>query len=169
MENNKTMNWVWAVVAIIVIVGLIFISRKSGNDVKTPAEETGATTTDSVADSPVTATNPETKTPATRTAPKTTTAAKKLLGNVVEYTDMGFEPSVLIIKRGESVEFVNMSDKTMVIRSHDENPANFYPGFSQEGAPLGKGGRFYFAFTIPGTWLYYNLNGNKEQGAIIVQ
>lgn len=57
----------------------------------------------------------------------------------------------------------------MVIRSHDENPANFYPGFSQEGEPLGKGGRFYFAFTVPGTWLYYNLNGNKEQGAIIVK
>ena len=164
MENNKSMNWIWAVVAVIVIIGLVFISRKGGSDVNAPSD-TQATTTDSVTTSPI----PEVKTPTTKTTPKAQVTAKKPLANVVQYTDKGFEPSVLTIKQGDSVEFVNMSDKTMVIRSHDENPVNFYPGFSQEGAPLGKGGRFYFAFTQKGTWLYYNLNGGKEQGAIIVQ
>ncbi len=57
----------------------------------------------------------------------------------------------------------------MVIRSRTENPENFYPGFSQESGPLGKGGKFYFAFSVPGRWMYYNLNGNSEQGIIIVK
>src|SRR3989338_3528006 len=170
MENNdtNTTKWVWGIVTVIVIIGLILIARKNNPTAipemeiaKTePAEETAPIST---------TTTPEVKKPVVRTATKAPVAVKKITGNVVEYTATGFNPSVLIIKQGKSVEYVNKSDKAMVIRSHDGNPENFYPGFSQEGGQLGRGGKFYFAFTIRGTWLYYNLNGNKEQGAIVVK
>ncbi|MSR78908.1 MAG: hypothetical protein EXS59_02060 [Candidatus Taylorbacteria bacterium] len=170
MENNNTNTtaWVWAIVAVIVIGGLILIANKVSEQKPQNEEnvvvqnETGTVGTTTVT---------ETVKPATtvKRVVKTTSVKPKPANNVVRYTSKGFEPSILEIKRGESVEFVNLSDKAMVIKSHDETPVNFYPGFSQESGPLGKGGKFYFAFTLPGTWFYYNLNGNKEQGIIIVK
>ncbi|MDO8590851.1 MAG: hypothetical protein Q7R65_02635, partial [bacterium] len=98
---------------------------------------------------------------------------KKPAGNIVELTAEGFVPSSLEIKRGESIEFLNSSDMAMVIHTNDASPESTYPGFSQESEPLGKGGKFFFAFTTPGVWPYYNLNTNlngpKYQGVIIVK
>lgn len=164
-NNSNTTKLIWGIVAAIVITGLVLIAKKNFQP-DIPKQEIAETET---RQEPVASTTQtEVTKPTVKTATRVSIPIKKPAGNVVKYTETGFVPSVLIIKQGESVEFVNESDKAMVIRSHDENPENFYPGFSQEGGPLGKGGKFYFAFTIPGTWLYYNLNGNKEQGAIVV-
>ncbi|MCR4311226.1 MAG: hypothetical protein NUV54_01495 [Candidatus Taylorbacteria bacterium] len=167
MKNNTQSIWMWSIVAVVVIVGIILISKKGADEVA-PTDTSVAEEQQEVAVVP-TEVAPVTKKAVTETTKTTTTITPKPSGTIVRYTDKGFEPAILEVKRGESVEFINESDKAMVIRSHDENPENFYPGFSQESGPLGKGGRFYFAFTLPGTWLYYNLNGNKEQGAIIVR
>lgn len=173
MENNNNTNkWIWGIAAVVVIIGLILIAKKDKKPVVLNVPENAAVQAETRTEPVVIATTtPEVKKPiVVKTTPKVAPAVKKPAGNVIRYTNKGFEPSVLEVKRGESVEFVNENDsKVMVIRSHDSNPENFYPGFSQEGGPLGKGGKFYFAFTLPGTWLYYNLNGNKEQGAIVVK
>ena len=175
MENNNTntTKWVWSIVTIIVIIGLILIAKKDSKDsqpdILMEAVIAAVTEPQSEPASVVSTTATLAKKPAVRTTVKVPATTTKAATNVIRYTNRGFEPSVLEVKRGENVEFVNENDsKVMVIRSH-ENPENFYPGFSQEGGPLGKGGKFYFAFTLPGTWLYYNLNGNKEQGAIVVK
>lgn len=175
MENNatdsNTVKWVWGIAAIVVIIGLILIAKKDTKPLVPDVPENAVAQTETRPEPVVIATTtPEVKKSIVRATPKIVTSLKKPVGNIVRYTNKGFEPSILEVKRGESVEFVNENDsKVMVIRSHDSNPENFYPGFSQEGGPLGKGGKFYFAFTLPGTWLYYNLNGNKEQGAIVVK
>ena len=175
MENNindsSTTKWVWGAVTIVVIIGLILIAKKNNKpEIPTEAVAVAVTKPQPEPAPIVSTTTPVVKKPAVRTAVKVPATTTKTAANVIRYTNRGFEPSVLEVKRGESVEFVNENDsKVMVIRSRDENPENFYPGFSQEGGPLGNGGKFYFAFTLPGTWLYYNLNGNKEQGAIIVR
>ncbi len=170
MENNNTntSKWVWGIVAVIVVIGLILIANKGSE--QQPQNE-NSIVTQSETETVGTTTVTDTVKPATtvKRVVKPTAVTPKPANNVVRYTSKGFEPSILEINRGESVEFVNQSDKAMVIKSHDETPENFYPGFSQESGPLGKGGKFYFAFTLPGTWFYYNLNGNKEQGIIIVK
>lgn len=162
MENNNMQKKIWIGVAIIVVIGLIMIARK-GKDPEVPVVvdntqkiETATTTTQEVK-------------PVVRTTPKATVVDKKPTGNVVELTSTGFKPFILQVKKGESVEFLNSSDKAMVIRSHDNKPENFYPGFSQESGPLGKGGRFYFAFTTAGDWSYYNLNTKQDEGVISVR
>lgn len=157
MENNKTVRWIWAIAIIVIIVGLILIAKKN------PTSDS-AVTTDTEVSTSTSATTAVAKTPV-----KTTTTVKKTSTNVVEYTATGFKPFVLEIKRGESVEFVNMSDKAMTIKSLDDKPGVNYPGFSQESGPLGKGGKFYFAFTMPGAWPYQNLNNKNDQGVIIVK
>lgn len=164
------MKWVWSAVAVVAIIGLILIANK-GDEAVVPESGTGNIEQPKTPAPTTATTTSKVKKPTVKT-PVKTPAAEKPLGNVVKYTNNGFEPATLEVKRGESVEFLNQSDKAMVIRSRDDNPENFYPGFSQEGGPLGRGGRFYFAFTIPGTWPYHNLNtitGTKDQGVIIVK
>ena len=159
MENkNKTQMIVGAII-VVVVLGLL-IGAKRGNDYKA-AVETGTESTASTTETVKTAT---VETPA-----KTTTTYKKPSGNVVQLTAKGFSPFILEIKRGESVEFSNTSDKTMVIRSYENKPENTYPGFAQTGDPLGKGGKFFFGFTTPGAWAYYNLNRPNDTGVIIVK
>ncbi len=165
MENNtKSTKIVWIVVAVVVIIGLALIAQKSGKEASLEVATEKLPETANVS----TTTTSEVKPTAAKPAIKPVTLSKPQ-ANVVRYTSKGFVPFVLEIKKGESVEFLNESDKAMVIRSHDNKPENFYPGFSQESGPLGKGGKFYFAFTRTGAWSYYNLNGNKEEGVIIVK
>lgn len=174
MENDKT-KWVWGLVGVVVIIGLILIARKGGKT-ETPVdntEKTEVTETVTKEESPVA---PAVTTKTTSTKPTTTTkttTVKKPTGNVVQLTSKGFSPLILEVKVGESVEFLNSSDMAMIIHGATDKPENTYPGFSQESGPLGKGGKFFFAFTKAGAWSYYNLNSGlntpKYQGIIIVK
>lgn len=157
--NNKTQQWTWAVVVLVIIVFLM-LGAKKGNAPQTPAEVNTEATASSTE---------EAKSTSTVSPVRTVSSYKKPAGNVVELTANGFTPFILEIKRGDSVEFLNSSDKAMVIHSYDNKPENVYPGFSQASAPLGKGGKFYFGFSTPGAWAYYNLNSPNDQGVIIVK
>lgn len=163
MENNNKTKLIWAAVIIVSAAGLMITTKNKNNPVA-PVE----TKTASVTEGP-TNTSMEIQSTASGKVSKTITTGKKPSGNVVELTSQGFKPFILQVKKGESVEFLNSSDKAMVIRSHDQKPENFYPGFSQESGPLGKGGRFYFTFTTVGDWSYYNLNSKNDEGVIIVR
>ena len=167
MENSTTKETkvMWGIVAVIVIVGLVLISTKSGKENPSEIASEGLSKTEVAS---TTVTSGMKSSTSTKTNLKTVVPTKPR-GNVVRYTSAGFSPFILEVKRGESVEFINESDKAMVIRANDRNPESFYPGFSQESGPLGKGGKFYFAFTQTGAWSYYNLNGNKEEGVILVK
>ena len=164
MENNKKI-WMWVIIVIVAIIGLIFIMQKTGkpetsNEVNKPLDNSTNTTSDTAKTPVVKTTSSDSKTPNTATK------------NIVQLTSTGFKPFLLEITRGESVEFINASSDAMIIKSQTENPANAYPGFSQESGPLSKGGKYYFTFTTAGAWPYYNLNtitGAKDQGVIIVR
>ncbi|MDO8482453.1 MAG: hypothetical protein Q7S86_01380 [bacterium] len=163
---EKNMKVVWAVVAVVVIVGLVLIAYKNGQPIAPDTINNEAVNESSQVSTPKSGGSTSTTFPP---AVKTTT---KPTDNVVQLTSSGFKPFIMEINRGESVQFVNASNDAMIIHSQTENPQNAYPGFSQEGGPLGRGGKFYFAFTLPGAWPYYNLNtitGAKDQGVIIVK
>gem|GEM_PF-3054399 len=163
-NNNSSAKWVWVVVVVVVIVGLILIAQRSGQPAAsdmTNAKPGGSANTTSKATGST-----------GQTVPPTVNTKQTATKNIVQLTSAGFKPFMLEIKRGESVEFINASNDAMVIHSQTENSQNTYPGFSQESGPLGRGGKFYFAFTMPGAWPYYNLNsitGAKYQGVIVVK
>lgn len=166
---EKNMKAVWAVVGIVVIVGLILIARKDSPQTTLDTANNESAQESSEASTSAT---PKAGVSTSTTFPPAVKTTTKPTGNIVQLTSSGFKPFILEINRGESVQFVNASNDAMVIHSQTENPLNTYPGFSQEGGPLGKGGKFYFAFTMPGAWPYYNLNtitGAKDQGVIIVK
>ncbi|MES2088150.1 MAG: hypothetical protein V4467_04140 [Patescibacteria group bacterium] len=169
MQKDYT-KWVWGGVAVVVVVGIILIANKTNESEVPPVVDT----TNSQAEMPVVKTAaPVTKKPMTQTPTQVITPTPKPTGNVVELTDKGFVPSTLEIKRGESVEFRNSSSMAMVIHGSTDKPETTYPGFSQESGPLGRGGKFYFAFTTAGAWPFYNLNTgmptSKYLGVIIVK
>lgn len=159
MEKNKKI--LWTVVAVLAIVAFIIVVQMSPEPAST--NDTDTQTVDNSATTPT-----PTKTTSVTTSSKTS-AVKELGSSVVQLTDKGFSPFILEINRGGSVEFLNESGKTMIIRSYEDKPENLYPGFEQTGAPLGRGGKFYFGFTTPGAWAYYNLNSPNDKGVIVVK
>ena len=160
MKKNKTL--IWATIALLVVIALILIVQMSSGSMTSNGAYTQT-------DTSVVTPTPQGGAPSVTTTSKTSAVKKVSSSNVVQLTDKGFSPFIITINRGEGVEFLNASSKTMIIRSYDSNPANVYPGFEETGAPLGRGGKFYFGFTTPGDWAYYNLNSPNDKGVIIVQ
>jgi len=94
----------------------------------------------------------------------------------VFYTDSGFTPSVLTIKTGQSVTFVNDS-------SNDFWPASAvhptHAGYPTTGGCLGStfdacaalspGSSWTFTFEIPGSWPYHDHLNARRFGTIVVE
>lgn len=102
------MKWTWIIVALVILLWVSYSFGKKETTINTEPSANETATTKSVETAPATSTISEVKSPAVREIKTTVTSAEKLSGNIVEYTESGFEPSVLTIKRGESVEFVNI-------------------------------------------------------------
>lgn len=95
---------------------------------------------------------------------------------VVTYTDAGYSPSTLRIKKGETVTFKNQSSQSMWTASAFHPTHRVYP---TTGGCLGStfdacqgiqpGNSWSFKFDISGTWKYHNHLNPGDTGTIIVQ
>ncbi len=100
----------------------------------------------------------------------------------LEYTNKGFTPETLEIKLGDTVSWVNRSDKPMWVAS-DQHPSHQdLPGFDQKGiesqntglkfipsANAHHGGVYQYTFTKSGSWKYHNHLVPADKGIIIVR
>lgn len=88
---------------------------------------------------------------------------------LVTYSDSGFEPSILQVRAGESVRFVNISTKPMWVTTkyHPIFGEQNYSEFDQ-GKSISTGDAYQFMFTRVGVWGYKNLNNEKHLGTISV-
>jgi len=94
-------------------------------------------------------------------------ASTKKYAATSTYKSSGFTPSIIRIKAGEAVRFVNASNSGMRIK-HLGDGETAYLELDQQMV-VGRGGTFDFLFNKPGTWAYYNLVGDKSvSGTIIV-
>lgn len=92
------------------------------------------------------------------------------------YTDTGYSPSTLTIKKGETIIFKNISSKSMWPASAFHPSHNEYP---TTGGCLGstfdacKGvqpaASWSFKFDISGTWKYHDHLSPKKFGVIVVE
>ena len=94
----------------------------------------------------------------------------------VTYSDSGFTPSTVNIKRGDTVTFVNRSVQDMWPASNPHPAHTAYP--VQGGCKASTfdacqgvhpGGSWSFVFTAAGTWGYHNHLNSGYQGSIVVQ
>lgn len=85
----------------------------------------------------------------------------------VVYTNDGYTPKQITVKKGETVKFINMSDR-MVWTASDEHPShNIYPEFDQKSVG-GKNSEYTFKFEKVGTWGFHNHAYFQHTGTVIV-
>ena len=94
----------------------------------------------------------------------------------ITYTDAGYSPSTLTIKRGETVIFKNQSSNSIWTASAAHPTHRGYP---TTGGCLGStfdacsgvqpGGSWSFKFDIAGTWKYHNHLKSNDTGTIVVE
>ncbi len=88
--------------------------------------------------------------------------------SIVNYTESGFSPSVIEIKKGETVRFVNQSIGGMWIGSGPHPTHTAYPEFDAKKS-VPNGGIYEFTFNKVGSWSYHNHTGPGKAGMVIVK
>lgn len=86
---------------------------------------------------------------------------------VVTYTDTGFAPKPLTVKKGTTVTFVNESSRGMWVASAAHPTHQLLPGFDQL-SQVAKGGSYEYTFIKVGTWTYHNHISTSDTGSVVV-
>jgi len=102
--------------------------------------------------------------------------------NVVTYTDSGYSPSTITIKKGGTVTFKNQSSRSMWTASGVHPTHRVYSGTSlDEHCPDTAGTAFdackgylpgeswSFTFNKTGTWKYHDHLNPSDRGTIVVE
>ncbi len=85
----------------------------------------------------------------------------------VQYTDSGFVPATVTVKKGTTVTFKNTSSRGMRVASAVHPTHQLLPGFDQLKS-VEKGGMYEYTFTKVGTWKYHNHVGLSDTGTVVV-
>lgn len=95
---------------------------------------------------------------------------------IITYTDSGYSPATLTVKKGETVTWKNQSSQSMWTAAGKHPTHNLYP---TTGGCLGStfdacqgiqpGNNWSFKFDIVGTWKYHNHLNPGYFGTIIVE
>lgn len=155
-----------AVLAVLLVGGDDQPSPESTSDTSTDQAQTTEPTEDETTpvddsdEAPATS-NPTTPsgnndTP-TQPAPKTVT---------VTYTS-SFSPSTVTINAGDTVKFVNDSNRDIQPSSDNHPSHTIYPEFEAPDIPPGSS--WSFTFTKLGTWGYHDHNLASKTGTVVVQ
>ncbi|OHA98676.1 MAG: hypothetical protein A3E02_01420 [Candidatus Zambryskibacteria bacterium RIFCSPHIGHO2_12_FULL_38_34] len=87
---------------------------------------------------------------------------------VVTYTDSGFSPQNITIKKGDTVTFVNKSSIGMWVASGPHPTHTNYPAFDEK-ATVSNGGSWSFTFDLVGSWGYHNHKNSAAFGKVIIE
>lgn len=86
----------------------------------------------------------------------------------ISYTESGFNPARLIVKRGTRVTFTNQSSEMMWVAS-DPHPVHSDLRAFNQFASSGKGSTYTYTFELAGEWSYHNHEAPSHTGVIIVE
>src|SRR3989344_2515228 len=103
---------------------------------------------------------------------------------LVTYTDEGFEPKAVTIKKGDTIRFVNQAETGMWVGSNDHPTHTKYSGSAMSEHCIGSdplagafdtcralsAGEFWeFTFDNTGSWGYHNHRRSSDTGTIAVE
>ena len=102
--------------------------------------------------------------------------------DVVKYTASGFSPSTIIVKKGQTVTWVNESSSGMWTASAVHPTHKVYPGTDismcetqtsdsmfDACMPVSSGQSWSFKFDVAGTWKYHNHVHSAHTGTVVVE
>lgn len=167
--NRNTLIGLLAIV--VIIGGILYYLNNSAGEPDFLSQQGTST--------PVTMGTEATSTPATGGSTTTGTGLNASVQTVtVTYTDQGFSPTTITIKRGSKVRFVNATSESMWVASDQHPTHTAYSGTSRtEHCPdtagtafdqCAAGNSFTFTFNKVGSWKYHNHSESDEGGTIIV-
>lgn len=158
--NNKTI--ITTIIIAVVMLGGYFLLR--GMYQPTTGEKT--TSQSSVSEQPSDEATPQ----------SSISQTPDVMENVITYTNTGYSPVTLQIKKGETVTFKNQSSRSMWTASAG-HPTHL--GYPTTGGCLGsifdacKGVQpddsWSFMFDISGTWKYHNHLSPGDTGTVVVE
>jgi plastocyanin len=129
-----------------------------------PTQNASSTATSTVSQTTHVATSTPAKTPVVLPAISLANLTSSDL--TVTFTDKGFSPASLTVKKGQTVTFVNNSSDKMWVAANPFPTSKDYPAFNEKsGVPSGSS--WSFTFDKTGTWFYHN-HYHPAQGAKIV-
>ncbi len=139
------MKALWAVIAIlaVLIIGWLLLGNKN------------------------TATTPTTNT-STNNNTSTTNSSTTEAPSLVVYSDDGFSPSTITVKKGTTVTFRNDSSSQMWIASDPHPTHTDLPGFDGLRG-YNQGESYTYTFEKVGTWGYHNHLNSSDKGTVVVQ
>lgn len=85
----------------------------------------------------------------------------------VTYSDSGFAPAKVAVKKGTAVTFTNQSVGMMRAVSDVHPTHQLLPGFDQLKGEA-KGATYEYVFAKAGTWTYHNHMNPSHLGTIVV-
>lgn len=85
----------------------------------------------------------------------------------VVYTDTGFAPKTVTVKKGTNITFINNSSKGMWVASAMHPTHQLLPGFD-ELKSVSAGGTYEYMFEKVGTWKYHNHVAPADIGTVVV-
>lgn len=86
---------------------------------------------------------------------------------VVTYTDSGFMPATITVKKGTTVTFRNEGSGGMWTASAVHPTHQVLPGFDQKKSVV-KGGTYEYTFAKVGTWKYHNHVKPTDTAVVVV-
>lgn len=90
-----------------------------------------------------------------------------IAANTVSYTDSGFSPKTLTVKKGTAVAFRNDSSKKMWVASGVHPTHKLLPGFDELTSVV-NGGVYTYTFVKVGTWQYHNHLNPTDVAVVVV-
>ena len=147
-KNNKTMTvFVIGVVLLVVGVAVLLVVTRSNHQQQTLLPQSGSDSKDSQSE----------------------TALPPHNESMVRITSSGFEPATIIVKKGDSLRFVNQDQKVHRIVSDPHPTHALLPGFDSI-EPLEQAESYSFIFEKTGTFTYHDeLNPLTLKGTVVVQ
>lgn len=154
------------VIIIILITGIYFVIRKPSTQ---PAQSTDTReqSSEQAQIKDLSGKNVQNNTESA-TNTEQTSSAEKTSKIVVNYTDNGFNPSSLEIKKDQTVQFVNQSSDGMWVASGPHPAHTNYPEFdAKKNIPSGE--IYEFTFAKVGEWKYHNHVSSGKFGSVTVK
>ena len=96
-----------------------------------------------------------------------TSASAVTAFTTVTYSDTGFAPKTVTVKKGATARFVSTATGGMWVASAVHPTHQLLPGFDQLKS-VGNGGTYDYAFVKVGTWKYHNHVNPSDTGSVVV-
>lgn len=151
-----------ALVVVLLGVGAGWYFMKGNTQTKSMVK-----TDDVVVSTPATSALTGDETPATGAGDAMKKATETMEKVVVKFTDTGFSPATVSVKKGTTVTFTNDSTTGMWVASAVHPTHQLLPGFDQLTS-TSKGTTYEYAFTKVGTWKYHNHVAPSFTGSVVV-